>query len=194
MASHSAADFDALVTAAAGGDQAALSALYRAYHPPLVRFLTGLVPGEAEDLAADAWIDVSRALSRFAGDGQDFRRLLFTIARRRAIDYGRKRQRRRTEPTDLLGNTEQVGGDDVADTVAELDASRRAVRQITNLLPRQQAEVILLRIVAGLSLADVAGIVGKSPGAVSVLQTRGLQRLAARIGDPARFARESEPR
>jgi RNA polymerase sigma-70 factor, ECF subfamily len=189
-----AGDFDPLVAAAARGDQGALIALYRAHHPALVRFLAGLVPDEADDLASETWIDLCRGLDRFEGNGQDFRRLLFTIARRRAIDYGRKRRRRRTEPVDLVEHPALVSGGDPAEIAANFDSSRRAVRRITALLPRSQAEVILLRVVAGLSVADVARIVAKTPAAVSVLQTRGLQRLASRIGSPARWERESEPR
>jgi RNA polymerase sigma-70 factor (ECF subfamily) len=45
-------------------------------------------------------------------------------------------------------------------------------------LPRDQAEIILLKVVAGLSIQDVARMVGKSPGAVRVAAHRGLRRLA----------------
>jgi RNA polymerase sigma-70 factor (ECF subfamily) len=186
--------FDPLLAAAASGDQGALVALYRAHHPALVRFLAGLAPGEAEDLASETWIDMCRGLSRFEGNELDFRRLLFTIARRRAIDYGRGRRRRRTDLGDLGEHAGPARGEDPAEIAANRDASRRAVRRITALLPRSQAEVILLRVVAGLSVADVARIVGKTPGAVSVLQTRGLQRLASRIESPARWDRESQRR
>jgi RNA polymerase sigma-70 factor (ECF subfamily) len=182
------------VSAAAEGDQDALIALYRAHQPALVRFLTGLSPDEAEDLASETWIDVCRGLDHFEGDGRDFRRLLFTIARRRAIDHGRKRRRRRTDPVDLAEHPELVSGGDLAEIAVNLDTSRQAVRRIRALLPRSQAEVILLRVVAGLGVPDVARIVGKTPAAVSVLQTRGLQRLASRIGSPARWERESERR
>jgi RNA polymerase sigma-70 factor (ECF subfamily) len=186
--------FDQLVGAAAAGDQGALIELYRAHNPVLVRFLTGLAPGDAEDLASETWIDLCRLLDNFQGGGQDFRRLLFTIARRRAIDHGRKRRRRRTDPVDWAQDSELATGGDLAEIAATVDASRRAVRHVTALLPRPQAEVILLRVVAGLSVTDVARVVGRSPAAVSVLQTRGLQRLASRIQSPARWERESEPR
>jgi RNA polymerase sigma-70 factor (ECF subfamily) len=183
------ADFDLLIAAAADGRDEALTTLYRTHNPAVVRFLAGLVPDEAEDLAADTWIDMFRGIHRFAGDEQDFRRLLFTIARRRAIDTRRKRWRRRTDPVDFGGRAGPTQGTDLADVVADLDASRRAVEHIAALLPRLQAEVILLRVVGGLSVPDVAQIVGKTPAAVSVLQTRGLQRLASRVGDPARWER-----
>ncbi len=53
-----------------------------------------------------------------------------------------------------------------------------AARRIVALLPADQAEVILLRVVADLSVDQVAKIVGKRPGNVRVLQSRGLKRLS----------------
>ena len=51
--------------------------------------------------------------------------------------------------------------------------------------PRDQAEVILLRVVGGLDVGEVAAIVGKRPGTVRVLQHRGLRRLAEEIARDA---------
>jgi RNA polymerase sigma-70 factor (ECF subfamily) len=50
-------------------------------------------------------------------------------------------------------------------------------------LPRDQAEVILLRVVGGFDVAEVAAIVGKRPGNVRVLQHRGLRALAERLSE-----------
>ena len=173
---------DAFVAEACSGHDEALTALYREFHGALLGFLYGLVPNEAEDLAAEAWIDIARALPTFQGDSTEFRRLLFTIARRRAIDHGRMRTRRQTEPVDLRFVPLPDPDDDPASAVSDLDASRRAIRRITELLHPQQAEVVLLRVVAGLNVAETARVIGRSPNAVSVLQTRALQRLAKRIG------------
>lgn len=60
-------------------------------------------------------------------------------------------------------------------------AGDEAAQRIVALLPEDQAEVILLRVVADLSVEQVAAIVGKRPGTVRVLQSRGLKRLAERI-------------
>ena len=49
---------------------------------------------------------------------------------------------------------------------------------IASSLPRDQAEIIMLRVVAGLDAGDVARMVGKTPGAVRVAAHRGLRRLA----------------
>jgi RNA polymerase sigma-70 factor (ECF subfamily) len=187
------AALDALVAEASRGEEWALVALYREFQPALLRFLIGLAGGEAEDLAADTWIDMAQALPRFSGNGTGFRRLLFTIARRRAIDHGRKQVRRRTDPMPQMFPD---GGSilDVADLVTEADSSFRAIERISVLLPQAQAEVVLLRVVSGLSVGEVAEIVGKSPAAVSVLQSRGLRRLAAKLGDRSKLERESSDR
>ena len=171
-----------LVARARAGHDEALEGLYRELHPALVGFLTGLAPLEAEDLAAETWIDAAGCLGSFAGDGADFRRLLFTIARRRAIDDGRKRRRRRTEPSDLTDLPGLAAADDPGALVADVDSSRRAIRQIADLLRPDEAEIVLLRVVAGLTVGEVARVVGRSPASISLLQHRALRRLAARMG------------
>jgi RNA polymerase sigma-70 factor (ECF subfamily) len=173
-----AASIDMLVAEASRGDADALTVLYRRFHGSLVGFLWGLASNEAEDLAAETWIDVAGALRDFRGDGAAFRGLLFTIARRRAIDHGRKRLRRRTEPMDVHSLQLVDRTADPADVIADLDGSREAISRITELLDRAQAEVVLLRVVAGMSVPEVARVIGRSPNAVSVLQRRALHRLA----------------
>ena len=79
---------------ARGGDKDALAALFRALQPQLLRYLRGRLPDAAEDLAAHTWLDAVRNLHRFTGGPEDFRRWLFTIARRRVQDELRRRARR----------------------------------------------------------------------------------------------------
>ena len=75
------------------------------------------------------------------------------------------------------GAIEMLLAPDTADVVIER-ISTRAVLSALATLPRDQGEIIMLRVVAGLDAADVARIVGKSPGAVRVAAHRGLRRLA----------------
>jgi RNA polymerase sigma-70 factor (ECF subfamily) len=182
---------DELVADARAGHDGALADLYRELHPALVGFLTGLVPAEAEDLAAETWIDAAECLGTFAGRGADFRRLLFTIARRRAIDHGRKQHRRRTEPADPAGLAELAAGTDPGAIVTELDSSREAIGQISALLSPAQAEIVLLRVVGGLTVGEVAEVVGRSPASISLMQHRALRRLAERMGHRPRTDRKS---
>jgi RNA polymerase sigma-70 factor (ECF subfamily) len=180
-----------LIASAVAGEEWALTVLYRRHQPALLQFLRGLAGPECEDLAADTWIDAARALRTFEGSERAFRSLLFTIGRRRAVDQLRARTRRRTDPADPDRLPESAlsaawagagAAADPLEAVLESDASEEAVRRIRELLPTDQAEVVLLRVVAGLSVAETAQVVGRTPAAVSVLQTRALQRLARRLG------------
>lgn len=174
-------DLDDAVTAAKAGAEWALTALYRAVHPSLVRYLWSHSPGEAEDLASEVWLEVARALGRFEGDAQDFRRFVFTVARRRAIDHGRKQARRRTDPTAPGSMPVQVDRADPEHAVVESMAGEEAVARIRSMLLPEQAEVLVLRAIAGLSVAEVAEVLGRRPAAVSVIQHRALRRLADRL-------------
>ena len=185
---------DELVDRARSGDEGALGELYRLLQPGLLGFLRALAPDAAEDLAADAWVQAAGCLGGFTDDGAGFRRLLFTIARRRVADHHRARRRRRTVPVDAAGLAGLRAPDDPAATVVDLDAGRAAVERIVGLLPPAQAEVVVLRVVSGLSVPEVAAVVGRSPAAVSVLLSRALRRLADRLGDRPRSAPESSRR
>lgn len=165
--------FEQLLDAVRKGADWAVAQLWRELHPRLLAFFRATEPGAAEDLAADVWIDVARSLHRFEGDEAAFRRFAFTIARRRLIDHRRRRFRRRTDSVSTEVFAEHAAPDDTA--AAALGSAALAV---IGRLPRDQAEIVLLRVVAGLDAAEVGRIVGKSAGAVRVAQHRALQRLA----------------
>src|SRR5215207_3538673 len=75
---------------------------------------------------------------------------------------------------------ERPGPEDTEAAVLAEDETEAALARIAA-LPPVQAEVVLLRVLAGFEVADVAEIVGKKPGAVRVLQHRALQRLAEQL-------------
>jgi hypothetical protein len=76
-------DLDAEVRAAQAGDEEAFRLLYRAQHPALLRYLRVLVGDEAEDIASEAWLQISRDLRTFSGDWDGFRGWTATVARHR---------------------------------------------------------------------------------------------------------------
>jgi RNA polymerase sigma-70 factor (ECF subfamily) len=178
--------FGSVVAAARTGAEWALAALYREFHPGLLRYFRAQEPNDGEDLATETWLDAAAGLDRFQGDERAFRRWLYTIARRRLIDHRRRRERSPYARADLDGFGERPGPDDTEAAVLAADETEAALARIAA-LPPGQAEVILLRVLAGLDVADVAEIVGKKPGAVRVLQHRALQRLAEQL------AREGRP-
>jgi RNA polymerase sigma-70 factor, ECF subfamily len=168
--------FESVLAAAQSGAEWALTVLYRDLQPSLVRFLLAQEPADGEDLASEVWLDAATGLARFEGDESAFRCWLFTIARRRLIDLRRNRARRRTAPVPVeqLSNrpdpremfTQVEGGDALACLAA---------------IPPDQAEIVLLRVVAGLDSYEVAAVIGRKPGTVRVMQKRALERLAGLV-------------
>jgi len=173
------AAFGARLADALDGDEAAFACLFRDIQPALLRYLHVFAPEAADDVAGETWLQVVSGLASFRGGEQEFRAWLFTIARHRAIDWGRSRARRRTIPLARSGAEERLAPD-AADVALER-ISTQAVLALISALPPNQAEIIMLRVVAGLDTHAVARVVGKSPGAVRVAAHRGLRRLAAMV-------------
>ncbi len=170
-------EFTGLLAAARGGSEAAFARLWRDANPALLRYLRVIAAGAEEDIAAETWVQVVRGLPAFRGDEQAWRAWLFTTARRRAIDLARRRSRRPEAPLDDLTVAQLPGTGDSAEAALE-NLSTAAAIALVSALPRLQAEVILLRVVAGLDTELVAQLLHKSPGAVRVAAHRGLRRLA----------------
>jgi RNA polymerase sigma-70 factor, ECF subfamily len=170
-------DFAVVLGAAQGGSEEAFSRLWRDTNPALLRYLRVVAPDAAEDVAAETWVNVIRGLTGFRGDEAAWRAWLFTTARRRAIDEGRRRSRRPEAPLHEVPMALFPSTADTADLVLEHISTESALGLLAG-LPRLQAEVILLRVVAGLDTETVAELVGRSPGAVRVAAHRGLRRLA----------------
>ena len=180
-------EFESALAGASGGDEESFAVLWRMFNPSLRRVATAMAGhDDADDITSVVWVDVLRSIGSFTGTEDQFRAWLHTIARRRLIDLRRKEQRR---PHDPLDRHEDRPGPSVdpatwVETAAGTDAALRLIAS----LPPDQAEVVLLRVVAGLDVAAVASIVGKRPGNVRVLAHRGLRALAAELagrGDPA---------
>ncbi len=167
-----------LAAAAQRGDRDAFAALYDAYAARLLGFVRGLGVPDPEDTVGEIFVSVVRDIGAFEGDDEAFGRWLFTIAYRRAVDAHRVQARRREDPIDpraLPDERAMVGDfvDSLIDRVGEGSRARRAIE----LLTADQRAVVLLRIVADLSVAETAAVLGKQPGAVKTLQRRALAAL-----------------
>jgi RNA polymerase sigma-70 factor (ECF subfamily) len=176
------AAFRDVLADAQAGDEAAFTVIFRDVQPALLRYLRLIAP-DADDVAGDTWLQVVGGLGRFRGQEQEFRAWLFTIARHRAADSGRSRARRPAVPLEMTEAEHQLTSPDAADQALEA-VSTRAVLELIASLPEDQAEIIMLRVVAGLDAREVARIVHKTPGAVRVAAHRGLRKLASRAGLP----------
>ena len=178
------AGFSEVLAAAKAGSSDAFAALWRDTNPPLLRYLRLLDPAAAEDLAAETWLHVVRGLRRFDGDELAWRAWVLTIARRRGVDDVRRKVRHPTSPLPWPHGDDdgRAVADDTADVVLGTLDTRAALALVAT-LPPLQAEVIVLRVVAGLPVDTVAEIVGRSPGAVRVAAHRGLRALGRRLAE-----------
>jgi DNA-directed RNA polymerase specialized sigma24 family protein len=90
-------DLSFAVEAAQRGNEAAFRLVFRAVQPRLLRYLSGIVGDDAEDVASESWLQIARDLKSFHGDFDSFRGWTATVARHRALDHlrGKRRTQRR---------------------------------------------------------------------------------------------------
>ena len=174
-------EFPEVLRAAAAGNEDAFGRLWRDLQPRLLRYFAVAAPAVADDLASETWLGVVRGVNRFQGGEPAFRAWVVTIARHEVLDWRRRAARRVTEDLPAQGLVELLAVDDPAADALEGFSTRAALAEVAT-LPADQAEAIVLRVVAGLEVQRVAEIMGKRPGTVRVLTHRGLRRLAERLG------------
>ncbi|MFF5055030.1 RNA polymerase sigma factor [Micromonospora sp. NPDC000663] len=169
------------VTAAQAGDEEAFRFLYRSLQPGLLRYLTALVGGDAEDVASETWLQISRDLPSFTGG--EFRAWTVTVARNRAMDHLRKLRRRPSLPVPVQALADLASDADTAERAGETIGTESALALIATLPPRE-AEAVLLRAVIGLDAESAGQVLGRRAGAVRTAAHRGLRRLAALLERP----------
>lgn len=193
MAELTKVDVEAMVRDARAGDSSALGQLYDTYRDRVARFATGRLGDaeKAEDVTSETFEAVCRNLGSYRA-GTDFEAWLFTIAHRRVADHFRRRFRRREVELDEVGHPAYQGGHHAlpgplpavdGPEEAVLAAEQRAeVAGAFRRLRADQQEVLALRVLGGLSAAQVGEVLGKSEGAVRVAQHRALRSLRETMG------------
>src|SRR3954454_12201229 len=175
--------FTSLLEAAREGNEAAWQDLYNSLAPVVLGYLRANNAPDPEDVLSEVFLQVARDISRFEGEEPGFRSWVFTIAHHRLIDARRHSARR---PLDL--SAEPPEPSERADDAAEEALARIGIEEVHRVLAAisdEQRAVLLLRVLADMSIDDVARAVGKRPGAVKALQRRGLaavKRELARKG------------
>ncbi|HEX3620969.1 MAG TPA: sigma-70 family RNA polymerase sigma factor [Acidimicrobiales bacterium] len=169
--------FTDLLTAARAGGQWAYERLYRSLAPAVAGYLRVQGAAEPEDLTSEVFERAFGALGTFSGGEAQFRSWMFTIAHHRLTDERRRVARR---PATSDSELPELPAGDVEDDADRRMATER-VRRLCDGLAPDQRDVLLLRMLADLTVDDIAAALGKSPGAVKALQRRGLAALRRQI-------------
>jgi RNA polymerase sigma-70 factor, ECF subfamily len=178
---ESGAGINALIGAAVGGDASAIAGLIASIQPMVVRYCRARVGRQersyasADDVAQEVCIAVLTALPSYRDQGRPFLAFVYGIAAHKVADAHRSAARNRSEPvpeipdlSDLVDGPEQH--------VMRGELSGRMARLLAT-LPAKQREILVLRVVVGLTAEEAADAVGSTPGAVRVAQHRALTRL-----------------
>ncbi len=180
-------DADRPAVEAARRDPERFEGLYRKYVGQIYSFAVYESRNHhaAEDLTEQVFLHALAALPRFQergeGQGSTFRVWLFQIARNLASN---ERRRLARHPQAVLDAAADVATtDDPARLVADRDTAASAWRAV-QALPDDRRRALVLRFVGELSTAEIAGIMGRSEGAVRVLIHRGLRSVAERLSGP----------
>jgi len=182
-------DRDRALVEAALGDPAAFDALYRKYLAQVYSYAYYELGNhhDAEDAAERTFLLALGALSRFderaqPSDGEGastFRVWLFRIARNVVANIRRGRRRHPVAQLDVA-----AGVADPLDIEGDLSGRQEAgaAWAAVGRLPAERRRALVLRFVEEMSTAEIAGVLGRSEGAVRVLIHRGLRAVARDLG------------
>jgi RNA polymerase sigma factor (sigma-70 family) len=171
-----------LVEEARAGSARAFECIYRSLAGQVASYLRWHRATDPDGLTNDVFAQVHSNLTRFEGDEERFRSWLFTIAHHRLID-DRRRANRQPRVHGEVGSDAGVRGDVEEDAFAVM--AHDHVRDLLAVLSPDQRDVVLLRVVADLSVQEVARLVRKREGAVKALQHRALASLRRHLSQRA---------
>lgn len=166
-------DFLSDLASAQAGDGRGFDRLHDRVVASLTTFATARGAVDPDQSVNDAFFRAFRSIGTFEGDEDGFRRWLFVILRRQLVDEHRMAARRPR----LVDASTPESPTMSAEAAALARLGNERVARLLGQLTDDQREVITLRILADLSIADVAQIVDKPVTAVKRLQARGIQAL-----------------
>lgn len=172
---------DEPVAAAVEGDPQAVERLLATIRPLVVRYCRARVGRQersfasADDVAQEVCLAVLTALPSYRDQGRPFLAFVYGIAAHKVADAHRAASRNRADPVAEVPDEVEAGIDPEQQAMhGELN---RRMTQLLDVLPDKQREIVVLRVVVGLSAEETADAVGSTPGAVRVAQHRALSRL-----------------
>jgi len=176
-------EFEIVLKAAQSGACSACSRIYEFLAPAVAGYLRVNGADEPDDLTSEVFLRVFSSCRSFSGSESQFRAWVFAIAHSRLVDSRRARSR-----TPEWGALEEECPDGHCPTTAGADEeamNRLAVDEVDRLLGQltpEQRDVLALRLIAEMSVEEVATALQKPPGAIKALQRRALASLRRRLG------------
>ncbi|MCV7203546.1 sigma-70 family RNA polymerase sigma factor [Mycolicibacterium peregrinum] len=176
---------DIVVADAVAGDRNALSEVLEIIRPIVVRYVRARVGAtersglSADDVAQEVCLAAITALPRYKDQGRPFLAFVYGIAAHKVADAHRAAARNRAEPTEVVPERFSLDAGP-EQTALDTESSERMAR-LLSVLPEKQREILILRIVVGMSAEETAEAVGSTAGAVRVAQHRALARLKNEI-------------
>jgi RNA polymerase sigma-70 factor (ECF subfamily) len=168
------------------GQPAAIDTLLRQIRPMVVRYCRarlGHISGHyhaADDVAQEVCIAVLSALPRYQDMGRPFASFVFGIASHKVADAMRNAARLAIPTQDLPdGPDDRPGPEETAVAYIEAEHARALLAR----LPVHQRELLVLRVLSGMTAEETGHALGMSAGAVRVAQHRALARLRAMVLD-----------
>lgn len=174
-------ELDSAVAAAAQGDRAALSRVLEFVRPMVVRYCRSRVGAaerghlSADDVAQEVCLAVMTALPRYRDQGRPFMAFVYGIAAHKVADAHRNAGRNRSES--MAEVPDVVSTDEGPEKLALDSETSRQVGKLLGTLSDKHREIVILRLVVGLSAEETAAAVGSTAGAVRVAQHRALAKL-----------------
>lgn len=176
---------DAVVAEAVAGDRDALRKVLETIRPIVIRYCRARVGTiersglSADDVAQEVCLAAVMALPRYCDRGRPFLAFVYGIAAHKVADAYRAAGRDLAYPSDAI--PERISAEAGPERAAlEADAITR-MNELLTVLPDKQREILILRVVVGLSAEETATAVDSTPGAVRVAQHRALARLKSEI-------------
>jgi RNA polymerase sigma-70 factor (ECF subfamily) len=175
-------ELDPLVLAARGGGDWAFGRIWELLSPSVAGYVRARGVRDADDVVSNVFLAAFNGMSDFVGGGARFRSWLFTIAHHKSVDALREQSRRGGHDPYLPEL------DDRAAPSAEAQAFDRLatdeVRRLLAALTPDQRDVLELRVLGDLTVAQTAQVLGRSEGAVKQLQRRAVDQLRRRLPQP----------
>ena len=175
-------DLDGLVSSAVDGNRDAVDGVLRWVRPLVVRYCRARVGRQektfasADDVAQEVCLAVLTALPSYRDQGRPFLAFVYGIAAHKVADAHRSAARNRSEPVPEIPDSPAALADGPEQRAMQVELAEQ-MDKLLDTLPDKQREILILRVVVGLSAEETAEAVGSTPGAVRVAQHRALGRL-----------------